>query len=175
MILPWESSESSTEVTTTDNNSIQAILETQRTKIWIVMTMPNLWQPYFFFLQWYMCYTKNDYIWRSKLQTIKHSNTHTDIYIYIYKLDALHPTPRPNQPGQIVRPCSVWWIAILWISFQASWNHPTPSRMRLPSSLGDTQNWEKLKLFREGFAQECYTVVDAVYYEWQTDFLVVCG
>lgn len=174
MILPWESSESSTEVTTTDNNSIQAILETQRTKIWIVMTMPNLWQPYFFFYSG-TCVTQKMTIYEEA--NFKQSNiaTHTQIFIYIYKLDALHPTPRPNQPGQIVRPCSVWWIAILWISFQASWNHPTPSRMRLPSSLGDTQNWEKLKLFREGFAQECYTVVDAVYYEWQTDFLVVCG
>lgn len=106
MILPWESSESSTEVTTTDNNSIQAILETQRTKIRIVMTMPNLWQPYFF-LQWYMCYTKNDYIWRSKLQTIKHSNTHTQIFIYTvyinYMLFIQHldPTNRGRSSGLV--------------------------------------------------------------------------
>ena len=60
-----------------------------------------------------------------------------------------------SQPtGVIVRPCSVWWIAILWISFPASWSHPTPSRMRLQSSFGfhwkrwhfffgDGQNWQK--------------------------------
>ena len=134
----------STEVTTTDNNSIQAILEwrpwsmqPQKTKIWISHdddTFVTSISIILFYRATPKHWQKNEEI---NFKQIWNSNR---IYKYIttkwYNFIQHLPFPNDNPGLMAVRPCSVWWIATLWISFPASWNHPTPSRMPLPSSLG---------------------------------------
>ena len=92
-------------------------------------------------------------------KTIKHSNTHTDIYIYInYMLFIQHlaPTNRGRSSGLVP------FDGLLFCEFRSkraeTTQHLQGCDCRVPWETH--KNWEKLKLFREGFAQECYTVVD---------------